>query len=60
MKIEQKPKFQPVVITLETEQDAEHFWEVVRAADDGKMSAAATRYAIMISNWFSEKAQLGG
>lgn len=59
MKIEQKPQYQQIVITLETAQDAESFWKMVRAADGAKMDAQTTRYAIMISNWFSERGQLG-
>ena len=58
MKIEQKPKFQPITITLETSEEVEMFWEVVNGG--AKISKKAKKFGIEISNWISSNAQLGG
>ena len=57
MKIEQKPKFQPITITLETAEEAEGFWGIVSGEN---LNSASKKLAIKISNWLTEKAQLGG
>ena len=58
MKIEQKPKFQPITITLETSEEADMFWEVI--VGGVVISKKAKKFGIEISNWLSNNAQLGG
>ena len=57
MKIEQKPKFQPITIMLETREEAEIFWDLIsmeRVIKSGKILSMG----IELSNWFSNNAQL--
>ena len=58
MKIEQKPKFQPITITLETSEEAKLLWEVI--VGDQEIGKKAKKFGIEISNWLSNNAQLGG
>lgn len=61
MKIEQKPKFQPITITLETEAEAQAIWDAVLAYKPHGHSEQITNDTLCaISNWFSNKAQLLG
>lgn len=57
MKIEQKPKFQPITITLETQKEVLAFWDVIIG---NKRDTKAKTLAIEISDWLSANAQLGG
>ena len=57
MKIEQKPKFQPITITLETREEAEIFWDLIsmeRVIKSGEILSMG----IELSNWFSNNAQI--
>lgn len=57
MKIEQEQNFTPITITLESKEDAELFWELIRHCSSyrqGKLRDFATQ----ISNWFSLTARL--
>jgi len=58
MKLEQKAKFQPITITLETEEDATAFWDLIRFCNS-KRPAKLKELATKISDWFSNSAQLG-
>lgn len=60
MKITQKPKFQPITITLETADEAEAFWNALRSVETVVIDEAAHRIVIDLSNWFSNISQLGG
>ena len=60
MKIEQKPKFQPITITLETQEEAETFWAFISIGESkpteiwGRLDAMSKQ----LGNWFSNQAQL--
>lgn len=59
MKITQEPKFQPITLTLETKEEAEALYQVVRR--DGikcPISQAQGEFLRRLSDWFSERAQL--
>ena len=60
MKMSQKPKFQPITITLETAREAEAFWELLDNVYVYLPIGDARNIAVMISNWFTCDAQLGG
>ena len=57
MKLEQEVKFQPITITLETEEEAEALRAIMQCEFKTK---AARDLAIEISNWMCSKAQLEG
>ena len=57
MKIEQKPKFQPITITLETREGAEIFWDLISVGRRSK-SGKILSMGIELSNWFSNNAQI--
>ena len=57
MKLEQKPKFQPITITLETADEAEAFWAIMSCEFKTK---AARDLSIEIFNWITDQAQLSG
>jgi hypothetical protein len=59
MKLEQKAKFQPITITLETEEDAIAFWDLIRWGGS-KRPTKLKELATKISDWFSNSAQFGG
>jgi hypothetical protein len=58
VKIEQTPKFQPITITLETNDEVTALWDAVRGEDSATMDHANIRDAL--SDWFANQAQLGG
>jgi hypothetical protein len=58
MKIEQKPKFQPIIITLETSQEAEAVWYAIRTVTP--KSLLDRDVMTDMSNWFANVGQLGG
>jgi hypothetical protein len=60
MKIEQKPKFQPIVMTLETAKEAEALWAAVDRQVETINDGDYKSILIGISNWFSNNAQIGG
>lgn len=64
MKINQKPMFQPITITLETAEEAEALWDVVRLASGNMTNVEATpkhkKLLADMSSFFSNNAQLGG
>ncbi len=53
-----KPKFSPITLTLETEQDAQAFWEIVQQFPNDNANKHAGDLTTRISNWFSNKAKL--
>lgn len=59
MKIEQQQTFQPIRITLETQEEVMELWGLI---DAGAMSGKpeVREIAIRLSNWLSNCAQLGG
>ena len=58
MKIEQQKTFKPITITLETETDAQAFWEIVQQFPNDNENKDARNLATRISNWFSNEAKL--
>lgn len=59
MEIKQpKPKFSPITITLESETDAQAFWEIVQQFPNDNKNKYARELATRISNWFSNEAKL--
>jgi hypothetical protein len=59
MKIVQEPKFQPITITLENNEEADLFWQLVIHCSS-KRQGKLKEFADAISNWFSNNSQLGG
>ena len=55
---QQKPKFSPITITLESETDAQAFWEIVQQFPNDNENKHARNLATRISNWFSNEAKL--
>lgn len=66
MKIEQKPKFQPITITLETSYDADAFADIMgyylRNLSNKQEGTHGAAYSLAVEfiDWFSDQAQLGG
>lgn len=64
MIVKQQPIFQPITITLETAKEAEALWNLVDYASGPQsrleLDDFNRKFAIGLSNWFSEKAQMGG
>ena len=58
MKLEQKAKFQPITITLETEEDAELFWDLIQWGGS-KRPARLKEFATKISGWFVGSSEYG-
>ena len=58
MKLEQKAKFQPIVITLETKEEAAEFWDLIRWGGS-KRPTRLKDFATKINNWLSNSAQFG-
>jgi hypothetical protein len=56
MRIEQKPKFQPITIVLETAEEAEALFSLVAGLNIEKHRKVLNK----LCNWFSEKSQLIG
>ena len=54
MKVEQDADFKPIVITLETREEALIFWDIMLGNKDANTKDFMTR----MSNWFSEEAHL--
>lgn len=57
MRIEQNHEFKPITITLENSEEAELFWQLLRHGST-KRTGALNRFANMISDWFSNHANL--
>ena len=57
MKIEQKPKFQPITITLETRDEALLFWDFTNLSEN-KPTKRLEKLARQLSNWFSNNADI--
>ena len=57
MLIEQQPEFQPITITLETKEEAERFWELLRYCHT-KRQGPLKEMANKLSDWFSTEAHL--
>lgn len=57
MRIEQKPEFQPITITLETKEDADLFWGLITYGS-AKRQGAIKEFGDKISDWFSNEAHL--
>ena len=59
MKIEQKPKFQPITITLETEAEAQALRDAVLAYRSKNRNDLVNGETVRaISNWFHNNIQL--
>lgn len=58
MKLEQKAKFQPITITLETEEDATAFLDLIRYGSSNRPTRLK-ELAAKIGDWFINSAQLG-
>ena len=58
MKIEQKPEFQPITITIESDAEALALWEIVGNQGTG-LGNNAEGLCREISNWLSNNSQLG-
>ena len=56
MKIEQDRTYIPIKITLETDEEAKYFWDMIHKVPPGL--GIACEMATMLSNWFSNEAQL--
>ena len=53
MNIEQKPSYQPIVITLENREEADAFFDMLTQRH-GEVHEPADRLRIGLSNWFSK------
>lgn len=54
MKIVQEPTYRPIVIKLETREEAQAFWELVDENHTRLRKGSLARdLAIKISNWFT-------
>lgn len=60
MKIQQKPKFQPITITLETDEEAKALWDAVSYYEPkvGEMGQIHRDILNALSNWFCNNSQL--
>lgn len=59
MKLEQKDDFKPIVITLETREEALAFAHICDSYNGQKIATkAAVELALIVSNWFSNEAHL--
>lgn len=56
MRLVQEDLFSPIAIVLETREEAELFWKIVREVD--AVDPAACRMAAKLSNLFSNEAKL--
>lgn len=54
MRVNQEPSFKPIVITLDTREEAEAFWGIVLDREKS-LAGPEKALAIKISNWFTEK-----
>lgn len=58
MKIEHRHDFKPIVITLETKEEAAIFWDLIAICSTSRGYTSKIRdFAISIENWFTEKAK---
>lgn len=57
MIIEQDVKFQPIIIKLETKEEADLFWELLIHCST-KRKGKLFSFANLLSNWFSNEAHL--
>ena len=55
MKIEQNKGFQPISIILDTREDVDLFWQILKY-DQGVRSDQANAMAIAINKYFNEEA----
>ena len=53
MQIKQEQSFKPVVITLNTREEAEDFWGILLAKEP-ELAKGPKALAIKLSNWFTE------
>lgn len=53
---QEEPEFKPITITLETEEEAACFWDVILAAECP--SKDSHKLAREISNWFTNEEKL--
>jgi hypothetical protein len=61
MKFEQSPKFQPITIVLETNEEAMALWNIVEDSYvNYDFDSPERMLAMALSNHFSLDAQLGG
>ena len=58
MKVHQQPKFQPIILALETVEEAEWLWEAVDKPGL-QVSQQQREFYIALSDWFLNHAQLG-
>ena len=59
MDIKQEATYSPIAIVLNTPEEAEIFWDIVRAYGvKTKVPAVNMAFARQISDWFSAKAKL--
>ena len=65
MKIEQEPaEFKPITITLETREEVNFFWDLIRASNfpigpiENEHTIKIRNMYIEISNWLSNAAKL--
>ena len=57
MKIEQQQEFKPITITLETREDANQFWDLLRYGSS-KRQGAVKELGDKLSDWLSNEAHL--
>jgi len=53
MQIKQEPSFKPVIITLNTREEAEDFWAML-LDKESTLKGGPKSLAIKLSNWFTE------
>lgn len=60
MKLEQTPEFKPIVITLETKEEAELVWKALRVLDGSSLILTGNErdFMRMALDWFSTEAKL--
>jgi hypothetical protein len=59
VKVHQQPKFQSIILVLETKEEAEWLWEAVDSSGL-EVSQQQREFYTALSNWFLDSAQLGG
>lgn len=60
MKIEQKPEYQPITITLESVEEAIRVWDAISEKAERMPDSEDRDFYNQMSNWFSNHVQLGG
>ena len=60
MQISQEKTFNPITLTLETEEEAQAIWEVINvgAERSDNLTSEQKKFLCDLSNWFSNVAKL--